>query len=52
MYVCNIVLTVILILHILYASIEKWDGCAYDPKIQGLFGPNVDGLGYVDQVLE
>lgn len=30
---------------------EKWDGCTYVPEIQGLFGPNVDGLGYVDQVL-
>lgn len=30
---------------------EKWDGCKYVPQIQGLFGPNVDGLGYVDQVL-
>jgi hypothetical protein len=30
---------------------DKWDGCTYTPQIQGLFGPNVDGLGYVDQVL-
>lgn len=30
---------------------DKWDGCTYNPQIQGLFGPNVDGLGYVDQVL-
>lgn len=30
---------------------DKWDGCTYNPLIQGLFGPNVDGLGYVDQVL-
>lgn len=30
--------------------IAEWDGCTYTPLIQGLFGPNVDGLGYVDQV--
>lgn len=30
--------------------LNTWDGCTYVPKIQGLFGPNVDGIGYVDQV--
>lgn len=30
--------------------LKTWDGCTYVPKIQGLFGPNVDGLGFVDQV--
>jgi len=30
---------------------ENWDGCTYTPEIEGLFGPNVDGLGFVDQVL-
>lgn len=30
--------------------LETWDGCTYIASIQGLFGPNVDGLGYVDQV--
>ena len=29
---------------------DQWDGCAYVPQIQGLFGPNINGLGYVDQV--
>ncbi len=32
------------------AMVEAWDGCTFDPAIQGLFGPNVNGLGYVDQV--
>ena len=32
--------------------VEEWDGCTYEPAIQGLFGPNVNGLGYVDQVQE
>lgn len=29
---------------------DKWDGCTYTPQIQGLFGPNINGIGYVDQV--
>eukprot|EP01034_Spumella_vulgaris_P026009 gene26009-32530_t len=29
---------------------NAWDGCTYVPQIEGLFGPNVNGLGYVDQV--
>ena len=28
----------------------NWDGCTYHSEIQGLFGPNIPGLGYVDQV--
>ena len=32
------------------AMVEAWDGCTYDDAIQGLFGPDVNGLGYVDQV--
>jgi hypothetical protein len=27
-----------------------WDGCSFNPKIQGLHGPNVNGLGYVAQI--
>jgi hypothetical protein len=30
--------------------LATWDGCTYIPAIQGLFGPNVDGIGYVSQV--
>ncbi|KAJ1444116.1 hypothetical protein B484DRAFT_388979 [Ochromonadaceae sp. CCMP2298] len=30
--------------------VENWDGCTYNILIEGLFGPNVDGLGFVDQV--
>lgn len=30
--------------------LEEWDGCTYVEAIEGLFGPNVNGLGYVDQV--
>lgn len=30
---------------------ETWDGCEYIPAIEGLFGPNVDGLGNVEQIL-
>jgi hypothetical protein len=30
--------------------IEQWDGCAYDAEIEGDFGPDVNGLGYVQQV--
>ena len=29
---------------------DQWDGCTYNPLIQGLHGPNVKGLGYVPQV--
>lgn len=29
---------------------EEWDGCTYNSKIEGLFGPNVPGLGNVKQV--
>jgi len=28
----------------------QWDGCLYDSRIQGLNGPNVDGIGNVQQV--
>lgn len=28
----------------------QWDGCSYEPFIQGLHGPNVNGIGYVTQV--
>lgn len=27
-----------------------WDGCTYSQYIQGLFGPNVEGIGYVTQI--
>lgn len=30
--------------------LSNWDGCSYSPYIQGLFGPNVPGIGYVSQV--
>jgi hypothetical protein len=29
---------------------DTWDGCKYVPQIEGLFGPNIAGLGYVQQV--
>jgi hypothetical protein len=29
---------------------KTWDGCTYVPQIQGLFGPDVEGLGFVKQV--
>jgi hypothetical protein len=31
-------------------NLLKWDGCTYNPLIEGLFGPNIDGLGVVSQV--
>lgn len=34
------------------AHTENWDGCKFDPIIEGLKGPNVDGLGTVSQVKE
>jgi hypothetical protein len=30
--------------------VENWDGCTYNVLIEGLFGPNVDRIGFVDQV--
>eukprot|EP01039_Chlorochromonas_danica_P008280 gene8280-9129_t len=30
--------------------IAEWDGCTYESAIQGLHGPNVNGIGYVTQV--
>jgi hypothetical protein len=29
---------------------SMWDGCTYEPLIEGLFGPNIPGIGYVSQV--
>lgn len=29
---------------------EQWDGCQFVPQIEGLFGPNINGLGNVQQV--
>jgi hypothetical protein len=29
---------------------DIWDGCTYTPSIEGRHGPNVNGLGFVDQV--
>ena len=31
--------------------LADWDGCTWTPQIEGFFGPDVNGLGYVDQVL-
>lgn len=31
--------------------LKNWDGCTYTPEIEGFFGPDVNGIGYVDQVL-
>jgi hypothetical protein len=30
--------------------LDTWDGCTYIASIEGLFGPNVNGIGYVTQV--
>ena len=29
---------------------DLWDACTYNPNIQGFYGPNVNGLGYVSQI--
>lgn len=33
------------------ALLEDWDGCTYTPEIEGFFGPDVNGIGFVDQVM-
>lgn len=34
-----------------YASmISSWDGCTYNDAIQGVYGPNIPGIGFVSQV--
>jgi hypothetical protein len=36
-----------------YASqIASWDGCTYNKAIQGVYGPNIPGIGFVSQVKE
>ena len=30
--------------------LEEWDGCTYNDAIEGFFGPDVNGIGFVDQV--
>jgi hypothetical protein len=32
------------------AILENWNGCDNHPEIQGFFGPDVNGIGYVTQV--
>ncbi len=31
-------------------ALEQWNGCDYVESIEGLHGPNVPGLGHVQQV--
>eukprot|EP00606_Chrysophyceae_sp_TOSAG23-5_P001461 GSChrysophyteH2.ASY1.ANO1.245.1 assembled CDS len=30
--------------------LDSWNGCDYYPEIEGFFGPDVNGIGFVDQV--
>ena len=29
---------------------SNWDGCQYKSQIQGLYGPDIEGIGYVSQL--